>query len=69
MGFDEFNLSTRLWIGVASLYAFCFILALMGVIAIAEGEVVEGMQVIGFTALGAWPMHNVVKRYLQGRRY
>ena len=69
MGFDEFNLSARLWIGVASLYAFCVILALMGVIAIAEGEVVEGMLVIGFTALGAWPMHNVVKRYLQGRRY
>ena len=69
MGFDDFNLSARLWIGVASLYAFCFILVLMGVIAIAEGEIIKGIMVIAASSIGAWFMDKALRRYLRGRHY
>ena len=67
MGLDQFNLSSRFWQGVASLYAFFFILALLGVMALAEGEIIEGILVIAASSLGAWFMHKAVKKYLQGR--
>ena len=69
MGLDQFNLSSRLWQGVASLYAFFFIIALLGVMALAEGEIIEGIWVVTTSSLGAWFMHKAVKRYLRGRHY
>ena len=69
MGLDQFNLSSRLWQGVASLYAFFLIVALLGVMALAEGEIIEGILVITASSLGAWFMHKAVTRYLRGRHY
>ena len=69
MGLDQFNLSSRLWQGVASLHAFFFIIAFLGVMALAEGEIIEGILVIAVSSLGAWFMHKAVKKYLRGRHY
>ena len=69
MGLDQLNLSSRLWQGVASLYAFFLIVALLGVMALAEGEIIEGILVVTASSLGAWFMHKAVKKYLRGRNY
>lgn len=72
MNFDEFSkfeMSSRLWQGVASLYAFCFIIAIFGLIGILDGDIIPGLLVVAASAGGALIIHKVVKRYLKGRHY
>ena len=72
MNFDEFSkfeMSSRLWQGVASLYTFCLIVAVFGLIGILDGDIVPGLLVVALSAGGAWGIHKAVKKYLKGRNY
>lgn len=72
MNFDEFSkfeMSSRLWQGVASLYAFCLIVAIFGLIGILDGDLVPGLLIIALSAASAWGIHKAVKKYLKGRNY
>ena len=66
---SKFEMNSRLWQGVASLYAFCLIIAIFGLIAILNGDIVSGMLVIAASAGSGWIIHNLVKNYLKGRNY
>ena len=72
MNFDEFSkfeMSSRLWQGVASLYAFCLIVAVFGLIGILDGDIIPGLLIIALSAGSAWGIHKAVKKYLKGRNY
>ena len=72
MNFDEFSkfeMSSRLWQGVASLYAFCLIVAVFGLIGFLDGDLVPGLLIIALSAASAWGIHKAVKKYLKGRNY
>ena len=72
MNFDEFSkfeMSSRLWQGVASLYAFCLIVAVFGLIGILDGDLVPGLLIVALSAGCAWGIHKAVKKYLKGRNY
>jgi len=72
MNFDEFSkfeMSSRLWQGVASLYAFCLIVAVFGLIGILDGDIVPGLLIVALSAGSAWRIHKAVKKYLKGRNY
>lgn len=72
MNFDEFSkfeMSSRLWQGVASLYAFCLIVAIFGLIGILDGDIVPVLLVVALSAGSAWGIHKAVKKYLKGRNY
>ena len=47
---SKFEMSSRLWQGVASLYALWLIIAIFGFIAILDGDIVSGMLVIAASA-------------------
>ena len=67
--FSKFEMSSRLWQGVASLYAFCLIVAVFGLIGILDGDLVPGLLIVGLSAGSAWGIHKAVKKYLKGRNY
>ena len=69
VGFSKFEMSSRLWQGVSSLYAFCLIVAIFGLIGILDGDLVPGLLVIALSAGSAWVIHKAVKKYLKGRNY
>ncbi|EAU73944.1 hypothetical protein RS9916_30584 [Synechococcus sp. RS9916] len=72
MNFDEFSkfeMSSRLWQGVASLYVFCLIIAVFGLIGLLDGDIILGLIIIASSAGGALIIHKIVKRYLKGRNY
>ena len=63
------DVNSRLEQGVASLYAFCLIVAVFGLIEILDGDIVPGLLVVALSAGGAWGIHKAVKKYLKGRNY
>ena len=67
--FSKFEISSRLWQGVASLYAFCIIIAVFGLIAMLDGDIIQGFFVVAASMGGAWIVHKSVKKYLKGRDY
>ena len=62
-------MNLKLWQGVASLYAFFLMVGIFGLIGILEGDIVLGLLVIASSSGGAWIVHKIVRRYLEGRYY
>ena len=69
MDFKDSYLNARLWQGIASVYGLFALVALFGVIALLEGEIVPGIAILAITALISIIAHRLIKHYLKGRDY
>ena len=67
--FSKFEMTSRLWQGVASLYAICLIIALFGFIGLMDGDILEGLLIITAAGASSVIIHKLVKNYLKGRKY
>jgi len=63
------DLNAFLWRGVAAIYAFLFLIAFFGFIALLQGDITGGSIVIAASSLVALIAHKAIKNYLKGRNY
>ena len=69
MIFYNGDLNAFLWRGVAAIYAFLFLIAFFGFIALLQGDITGGSIVIAASSLVALIAHKAIKNYLKGRNY
>jgi hypothetical protein len=63
------DLNAFLWRGVAAIYAFVFLIAFFGFIALLQGDITGGIIVIAASSLVALIAHKAIKNNLKGRNY
>jgi uncharacterized membrane protein len=63
------DLNAFLWRGVAAIYAFVFLIAFFGFIALLQGDITGGIIVIAASSLVALIAHKAIKNNLKDRNY